>query len=124
MGHARTCYPICTFEQDYILRLAKQLANLVARLLRLRDDGRVDEALTECDAAYGELFGLPSGLVDAMEASELAKLLGDTQRCDMMAELLETEARLCTARGHGDDAERKRRKAVALREVYFPAQRK
>jgi hypothetical protein len=110
------------YEQDYILRLAKQLAAMLARVLGLRREGATEEALAELDGAYGELFGLPPGLVDVIPAAELARLLSDPQKIAMMAELLAAEASALEAAGRQEAAARRRKLAGELG-GYLPADR-
>ena len=106
------------FEQDYILRLTKQLASLIARVLGLRRKGADDEALVAIEGAYGELFGLPEGLVDVMAPAELARLVGTREKAAMLAELLEAEAEIIAGRGDPLLAERKRTTARGLRDAF------
>ena len=45
-------------ERDLILRLVRQLAEVLAAALRLRREGRRDEALRQIDAITGRLTGM------------------------------------------------------------------
>jgi adenylate kinase len=112
------------YEQDYILRLARQLAAVVTRVLGLRDSGAVEEAVVEIERAYGELFGLPTGLVDAMAPDDLLRLLADPQKIALMAELMETDGRVLEGAERVDAAARRRRTAAALRRYLADAARK
>jgi len=48
-------------ERDVIMRLVRQLAELLAAVLRLRREGRRDEALRQIDAITGRLTGMDAG---------------------------------------------------------------
>lgn len=103
------------FEQDYILRLARQLAMMVARIVGLGRKGKIDEALAEAEQAYGDLLGLPPGLIDRIDAATLARLLGATEKCRAVADLLEAEAGILDAKGDQARAARRRELAEGLR---------
>jgi len=52
--------PVLT-ERDVIMRLVRQLAELLAAVVRLRREGRRDEALRQIDAITGRLTGMDAG---------------------------------------------------------------
>ncbi len=108
------------YEQDYLLRLAKQLTAVIQRIAGLRK--AAPEALAQAEQAYGDLFGLPPGLIDVMAPAELARLVGDPGKIAMLVQLLEVEAGLLEDTGRSDEAERKRTRAEEL--GYFAAARK
>jgi hypothetical protein len=58
-------------EQDYLLRMLDELRQFVARVVRLRDAGSMEEALLAVVRAREQLFGRP--------ASEFAQLPVDEQ---------------------------------------------
>ena len=48
-------------ERDVLMRLVRQLAELLAALMRLRREGERDEALAQIDAITGRLTGMDAG---------------------------------------------------------------
>ena len=91
--------------QDYIMRMVQQFSGFLVRVLRLRKEGKTEEALALISDAYGKLAGLPASLVHALSEDDLLTLLRaqgrlDPERCLGLAELLREE-------GHTyDDIER------------------
>ena len=61
-------------ERDVILRLVRQLAELLAAALRLRREGRRDEALRQIDAITGRLTGMDAGALCMFGEAPLAGL--------------------------------------------------
>jgi hypothetical protein len=123
------------FEDDYLKRMVKQIAALAARLLGVqrRDDEEVESeaggdpplppsprALDEIEQAYGHLFGLPPGLIDALDARGVVGLLRREDDARALADLLELDAAVCTRLGNADRAARRRVLARALREHHRP----
>ena len=104
-----------SYEQDTILRLARQLAGLVARLLRLGKAGATPQALEELEQAYGDLFGVPPGLMETMTPEDLARFLRGSGRVDLAVTLMETEVTLLEQAGRGREAEWKRDRLARLR---------
>jgi tetratricopeptide (TPR) repeat protein len=92
-------------HQDYILRMVQQFSGFLVRVMRLRKEGKTEEALAVLADAYGALVGLPESLVHALSDDDLIALLRsqgrlDPERCLGLAELLREEARVY------DDVER------------------
>jgi tetratricopeptide (TPR) repeat protein len=92
-------------HQDYIMRMVQQFSGFLVRALRLRKEGKVEEALELLGDAYGKMVGLPASLVYALSEDDLIALLRaqgrlDPERSLGLAELLREE-------GHTyDDVER------------------
>jgi hypothetical protein len=61
-------------ERDVILRLVRQLAELLAAVTRLRREGRRDEALRQIDAIAGRLTGMDAGALCMFGEAPLAGL--------------------------------------------------
>src|SRR5215831_11728258 len=80
------------FTRDYIMRMAERLAELAARILGLRSAGKLDEAKEEAEQAYGELLGLPPGLIDVVDVATLASLVGAPEKYPGVADVLEADA--------------------------------
>jgi tetratricopeptide (TPR) repeat protein len=83
-------------HQDYILRMVQQFSGFLVRVLRLRQEGKTDEALALLSDGYGRLAGLPASLVHALSEDDLIALLRaqgrlDPERTLGLAELLREE---------------------------------
>jgi|GEM_PF-389635 len=61
-------------ERDVLMRLVRQLAELLAATLRLRREGRRDEALAQIDAITGRLTGMDAGSLCMFGEAPLAGL--------------------------------------------------
>src|SRR5882672_5372340 len=103
------------FQKDYILRMAERLAELAGRILGLRRAGKLDEAKEAAEQAYGELLGLPPGLIDVVDAATLASLVGAPEKYEGVAAVLEADAEVLEARGDAKRAARRRELAAGLR---------
>ncbi|MER3437615.1 MAG: hypothetical protein C4346_08520 [Chloroflexota bacterium] len=106
-------------HQDYILRMIEQLSGVVRRVLRLRDEGEHDAALTEVTDAYGRIAGLPATLVHALSEENLIAMLRsqgrlDPERCFVLAELLREEALVYEAMANEAESAPRFRKALRL----------
>jgi hypothetical protein len=101
-------------RDDVIMRMVRQLAAAIARIMKLRDAGRDEEALVEADHVWGELFGLPPGLLDSIGGPALAALLGAPEKVTAAIELLGHEADLFERRGDPARAAQRRELASYL----------
>jgi tetratricopeptide (TPR) repeat protein len=86
-------------QQDYILRMVQQFTGFLVRVMRLRKEGEVEEALALVTDGYGRLAGLPGSLVHALSEDDLLNMLRaqgrlDPQRCLGLAELLREEGHI------------------------------
>ena len=79
------------FREDYIIRLIKQVADVIARMAGLRRDERFEEAIAEAGKGWDELLGHPRTLVDVCDTPTLAGLLGAPARMRVAAQLLVEE---------------------------------
>ncbi len=61
------------FQQDFILRQVRQLAQVLARVIFLRQSGRQDEALAELRAAF-DVTGIDMQRMRAMSRTELLEM--------------------------------------------------
>ncbi|HWM84658.1 MAG TPA: hypothetical protein VNO33_02445, partial [Kofleriaceae bacterium] len=67
-------------RDDYIIRLIKQLGDFLARIARRRKEGQLDQALSDADGAWSELFDIPRELCDIVDTPTLAGMLRDPER--------------------------------------------
>jgi hypothetical protein len=97
------------FEDDWIRRQVRILSEALARMTTSRY-GPAFETIEQVDDAYGELFGIPADLLDAVDARTAAQLVPARQLEELIA-LLEIDA--VVASRNGDEARAARRKALA-----------
>lgn len=103
-------------EQDYILRLARQLAQVLARVMGFRAKQQHEEIIRQTDSAAGDLLGLPAGAFDRLDAATLAALLKhDDTLIRSVADLLDEEALAHDALGDAATAARRHRLAAQMR---------
>lgn len=62
------------FERDYILRLVRQITQVLTTVLHLRGNGQYAEALATIDRALQRLFGFGLPLADSLSAEKLIEL--------------------------------------------------
>ncbi len=85
------------YEDDWLHRQIRQIAQVVARLVAMRDAGQVDEAHAEADLAARVLIGLDLHVVTTMPLDGLLQLLGtpaDPERVWALARLVDVDASL------------------------------
>lgn len=89
------------FRDDYIIRLIKQLAAVVARLVGKREVGDYDGALTEVGKAWDDLIGQPPReLVDLVDSHTFAAMLKEPARMRVAARLLIEEGKSYAGKGN------------------------
>lgn len=81
-------------ERDWILRVAKQLAELIARAMRLGQERREGEGQAILQGACGELFGVEYRILSMVDGASAVDLLGEPSRGLAFAQLLEAMAKL------------------------------
>ena len=90
-------------ERDYVLRIARQMALFVARLLKLKEQGDLDAAQDLLLSAYADMFGIDRRFVGYMRPEQLVQALG-SERAALFAELMAEEAELRAMRGDAQTA--------------------
>lgn len=106
------------FERDYILRLVKQLAALLAAVLKLKHEKKYDQALEQLQGAFPGFFGIEYRTLVAIDSSSAAQLLGEAAKIKILARLIAEEAELYGSRG---DEPRGAAKRVHALELYIEA---
>jgi hypothetical protein len=101
------------FQRDYILRLVQQVAQVLARAMGLIAERKLPDADAELASGYGAL-GLDRELVGVLDATGLARLLGDDDRIAAAVRLIAGDARLRLAQGEPRRAARLLRSARGL----------
>lgn len=87
------------WEDDYILRAVRQLADAIARIAGLNHRAEHDQALAEAERAWSELLDLPAGLAAAVDSRTLAGMLREPARIRIAAQLAQEHARALTGKG-------------------------
>jgi hypothetical protein len=85
-------------REDYLMRLIRQMAEAIARIVKLRDAGKVEEALTGIERLYDDL-GIPRDLIPVVDSTTLAGMLGRGEKIRAAAMLLWEEGHLYKAKG-------------------------
>jgi tetratricopeptide (TPR) repeat protein len=101
------------FRDDYLMRQIKQLAEVLARMLKLRSEQQYDQALAAADALYEEL-GIPRGLHDVVDSPTLASMLRTPEAMRAAAQLQVEEGQIYRAKGDPMTAFSKYRRATEL----------
>jgi hypothetical protein len=102
-------------EKDYILRIARQLALFAARLLRLKEQGELQQAEQAVLAAYADLFGIDRRFVPMMRPEHVVQSLG-RERTGLFAALMAEEAELRAMRGDAQTGALVAQQALAILE--------
>ena len=102
------------FERDYLMRAVRQVAQVLARVLGLRQQNKQEEADRELDELYRGLVPFDRELLDLLDPQTLAAMLRDPDRIRAVCQLLTFEADEADRRGDPTRAERGRRRAQAL----------
>ncbi len=94
--------------RDYFLRMIQQLAEVFARVLKLSEVKRFDEALEEIQLSSKQLLGMDRRLLTTLSDSEFIRLLSvgdrfDVEKCVVVAELLRLAGEVKSV--EGDEAE-------------------
>ncbi|MBL8953791.1 MAG: hypothetical protein JNK82_23650 [Myxococcaceae bacterium] len=108
-------------DRDFVMRAVKQLAELLARALKLKCDEKYDEAAQTLEGGAGDLLGLDFGALALVDSASGAQLLGDVQRIRTFAQLLEELS--AVHRAAGDEA-KARARARHAHEMYGEALRR
>jgi hypothetical protein len=87
------------FHEDYVMRMVRQFAQAIARILRLRQEGQHQAALDEAGKLYDELFTIPREVVDRVDTPTMASLLGRADKMRAAATLFWEEGHIYKAQG-------------------------
>ena len=102
------------FERDYVMRAVKQVAAALARVLRLRQQNKEEEADRELDELYRGLVPFDRELLDMLDPATLAGMIREPERVAAVCHVLAFEADAAEQRGDLARAQRGRRRALAL----------
>jgi hypothetical protein len=91
------------YQEDFILRLAKRIGEVLARALGLAKQGHHDESVQALEQGVGAELGIPFGMLLRLDAASAARLLGKEKAMQLVA-ALRTRAVLFGIAGRDDDA--------------------
>lgn len=76
------------FERDWLLRILKQLVELIVRALKLAGAKKYDEALEILQSAPGTLLGIEYRILAMIDAASAVDLLGNVHRATVFVKLV------------------------------------
>jgi hypothetical protein len=101
-------------RRDWIHRMIEQLAAALARIVGLRQAGRLDEARGEIERAAGGIAGVDLRMLEAVDSAQAAALVRDPDRVAALARLALERAEIEAASGDAARERAWRRRAVEL----------
>ena len=101
-------------KKDFVERMIEQIADAIARLLKLKVEGKHGEALAEVRSVCQEALGMEYEMLVGVDAASAASLLGTPLKVRKLAELVRAEAEVLEAAGEVGLAVRRRTFAAAL----------
>jgi hypothetical protein len=105
-------------QRDLILRMIEQLARAFGRIVGLKRDGRLEEALQEVGRAADEFLGPSRHTLEMVDPRSAVKLLSDRDRIEGYARLTAEEASIRALLGDEAGA---RARASRARELLIEA---
>jgi hypothetical protein len=104
-------------ERDYVMRLVKQVAELIARALKLASAAKPEEALATLRAACGQALGMEYEVLSMLDARSAIELLGQPERALAFIQLLEAMGDVDARSGESLRALTRYQHALELAEV-------
>jgi hypothetical protein len=101
-------------ERDYVLRMIQLLARAIARILGLKQAGRLEEALEEVQTTADLIFGSMRSTLDAIDPQSAARLLTSGEKIEAYATLTAEEASIRELMGDAEVARSGERRALSL----------
>lgn len=91
------------YEQDFILRMAKRIGEVLARALGLAKANNYEDSLQVLEQGVGDELGIPFAMLLRLEPASAVRLLGK-EKAQHYAEALRTRALLLGMAGRDQDA--------------------
>jgi hypothetical protein len=101
-------------ERDYVLRMIQLLARAIARILGLREAGKLEEALEEVQTTADTIFGSMRSTLDVIDPQSAARLLTNGEKIEAYATLTAVEASIRDVMGDAELARSGERRALSL----------
>ncbi len=108
------------FRDDFVLRAVRQIAQVLARIMGLRQEGRQEEADRELDDLYRGLVPFDPDLLELLDTRTLASMIADPARLRALCQVLLFDGDGAAERGARERARRKWRRALELLEHGLP----
>ena len=108
------------FEDDFVLRAAKQLAQVLSRIMGLRQQGREEDAERELEGLYRGLVPFDPQLFELLDTRTLASMLTDAARLRVLCEVMMFDGDGAAERGRRERAQRTWRRALELLQYGLP----
>lgn len=102
-------------ERDWVMRLVQQVAQFIARALKLADASKRDEAIELLREGCAGQLGMEYDVLAMLDAPAAVDLLGDAQRARAFADLLDAMAEVERRCGDALRAEVRQRHADEVR---------
>lgn len=102
-------------DRDFVMRIVRQLAELLARALKLKREKKFDEAAQTIEGGCGDLLGFDFGALALVDSASSAQLLAEPARIRAFARLLEELAEVHRAAG---DVAKARARGKHAAEMY------
>jgi len=106
-------------EKDYLKRQLAELARVLARVLGLREAGRIDEAREELEQGAATTLGVGYTPLGSVDVATAVALLRTREVAEAYAQLLEVDAELAEAGARGAEPQARtdalRARAAAVR---------
>lgn len=105
-----------SYEEDFILRLAKRMGDVLARALGLAKKTDYEESHQVLEQGVGAELGMPFAMLLRLDATSAARLLG-RDKAALFAEALRTRALLFKLAGRDQEASTAQAHADAVAEA-------
>ncbi len=102
------------FQNDFIKRAIEQAGAMLSLIARHKQEGEIDEARAEIDAAYAKLLRIDRRSFEAVDSHTAAGLVGSADAVRIVARLCRLEAELFEDGGQRAAAQAKYRRALEL----------
>ena len=88
-GRGRSILAVMLGERDYVMRLVKQLAEFIARALKLASSAKPEEALATLREACSSALGMEYEVLSMLDVESAVELLGEPARVLAFIRLVE-----------------------------------
>src|SRR5947209_16382278 len=97
------------YQKDYLLRIAQNVARVIAQVIYRRNIQDYQGALSLIDEQFRQTLGMGLGFIHSVSEETLLSLLTsigtlDTEKCWLVATLLKAEGEIYEAQGDLDEA--------------------
>ena len=101
-------------EQDFLLKLVRQIIRALADIVNLRETGQHDQALAEVQEAYRDLLNIDPAILPLLGRDALVEIATERGLLEPLALLLWEESRLRDEESEAQLAESLRERSLAL----------